>query len=250
MVEQRLGRDCPLASASIVSHSNSILSPVSRRKVARLFRSITCSKCIVGRETIVYCFPAQLAFWWSSLISKAIHGPWIHIICSSVEMISLILRLAISCNYWDGISTVSMINGRLTLFVLACHWLAESLRYYMSFTQRHIHRNILNTSSITLNRKSFDNNRDNCQSKKTLGGGNGWTNQPLVFPRRPFYLFLCRCQKLSLTNFPSLVPHKHHLSHTFLFFFLLQIISLGCSGNSQGARCLQVHISGGVFVNR
>ena len=145
MVEQRLGRDCPLASASIVSHSNSILSRVSRRKVARLSRSITCSKCIVGRETIVYCFSAQLVFWWSSLISKAIHGPWIHIICSSVEMISLILRLAISCNYWDGISTVSMINGRLTLFVLVCHWLAELpvtgvfyFLYSASHTQKHI----------------------------------------------------------------------------------------------------------------
>lgn len=34
VVEHSVERDCPLTSASIVSHSNSILSPVSQRKVA------------------------------------------------------------------------------------------------------------------------------------------------------------------------------------------------------------------------
>lgn len=35
VVEYSLERDCPLTSASIVSHSNFVLSPVSERKVAR-----------------------------------------------------------------------------------------------------------------------------------------------------------------------------------------------------------------------
>lgn len=33
-VEHSVERDCPLTSASIVSHSNSILSPMSQREVA------------------------------------------------------------------------------------------------------------------------------------------------------------------------------------------------------------------------
>lgn len=105
-----------------------------------LSRSITCIKCIVGCETIVYCFSAQLASWWSSLISEAIHGPWLHIICSSVEMIGLISRRGISCNYWDGISAVTMINGHLTLGALACHWvsvLPVTVVFYFLYSASH-----------------------------------------------------------------------------------------------------------------
>lgn len=87
-----------------------------------LSRSITCIKCIVGGETIVYCFSAQLASWWSSLISKEIYGPRLHVVCSSAEMIALISRLGVSRNYGDGISPVAVINDHLTLFVSVCYW--------------------------------------------------------------------------------------------------------------------------------
>lgn len=103
----------------------------------------------VGCETIVYCFSAQLASWWSSLICKAIHSPWLHIICSPVEMIGLISRLGISCNYWDGISTVTMINGYLTLFVMASHRLSRPPVSEISLAELHKHRNISEPPSIS-----------------------------------------------------------------------------------------------------
>lgn len=45
-----------------------------------------------------------------------------------------------------------MINGYLTLFVLACHWLTVlpvTEVFYFLYSASHTHRNILNTSSIT-----------------------------------------------------------------------------------------------------
>lgn len=102
-----------------------------------------------GCETIVYCFSAQLASWWSPLICKAIHSPRLHIICSSVEMIGLISRLGISCNYWDGISAVTMINGYLTLFVVASHRLSQPPVVEISWARLHKHGNIPETPSIS-----------------------------------------------------------------------------------------------------
>lgn len=101
---------------------------------------------------------------------------------------------AISCNYWDGISSVSMTNGYLTLFVLAPATglppppVAEV--FYFLYSASHTHRNISNCSSITstenlsiITRIIFRAKERKKKKKKALGEQSGSTSQPLVFFR-------------------------------------------------------------------
>lgn len=137
-----------------------------------------------------------------------------------LKMIGLISRPGISCNYWDGISTVSMINGHLTLFVLDCHWLSALpvtevfyFLYSASHTQKHIEYLFHH-----FNRKSFNNNRDNFPEQNALGEQNDLTSQLLVFPVKA--LCLVCCQKLSLPNFFLSGPSRTLPETNISFFFL------------------------------
>lgn len=141
-------------------------------------------------------------------------------------MIGLISRPDISCNYWDGISTVSMINGHLTLFVLACHWLLllpVTKGFYFLYSASRTHRNILNTSSITP-AENLSIITDHFQDKMLSLSRMLWQVNSLFFPGRLFssvVVVFTFCQKLTLTNFASPVIHTHGLRPSDLFSFFL-----------------------------
>ena len=173
-------------------------------------------------------------------------------------MIGLIPRPGISRNYGDGISTVSMINGHLTLFVLACHWpspLPVTEVFYFLYSASHTHGKILNASSITSTENLLiiaDNFQSKVPSKSTM---SWWVNSLFFFQEGCYlfiYLFTAVRNLVRLTLPLWLSTHIVWDWVTFLFFFLilLQIIKLGCSRNPEGERCLQVEISGGFFVHQ
>jgi len=216
--ERCIGRDRRLPGASIVSHSR-IPSPASRR-----------ANALLRRGAIVCCFFGLTCFLMNFIDLQKQSGvpgstscvpPWRWLVWCN--------RPGISCNYWDGISTVGMINGHLALFLFAIgsylspRYPISSTRHH-THTHTHTHRSILNTSSIT-STEHLSIIPDHCGSRMPSTS---------CFFRVDLYLYIFLTEHC-VTNFPlSRPPHTHRLRHTF-FFFWLQIIRLSWEMGGGGA---------------
>lgn len=143
-----------LHGASIVFHCNSATQPpISQREVVS--HCPDPSHAAGGQPDTKQLFIVFLL----CLVPDEVHWspkqsmpPRPRIICFCVEMIGLFPTLGISCNYWGGISGGGVMNDRLTLFVLADHWLPLppfTQGFYFLYSVSHKHRGPLKTSSIT-----------------------------------------------------------------------------------------------------